>query len=606
MPLYFGHKNAKGLAVSPALQSLGVDMLRAAPSSVGIIARPLVTQPGYASYVNHLPAFMKAYNEQKTIPLDRQGYPASLSMDQCINIGNPPLVVDFGGPVPSGHIDTLNDIGFERIKVQRTDNIIRFPAVTINQVRKIRNMNPSVTTPAPVNTVNLSAFDSWVLVVRVLSNLLLAHTYPAFRDDEHLIEEIDSLTEDIKRKVHPVSESSISKRQKGASGKARTVGEEDEDMDDDDDAIPTEPAADVILNRAKPSSKQYAGWGTPSDLPNASGLFFPFLPELCTYDTTTVPSLIEDYLFQSLGDTPERQMDRMEKIRSAWGIIGKTDAGNVAAHLSKVILLSLKSQARAFPFVIDGVYQGCVLSGSRLFVGLHGKVHRPLPYDKLQEETGTYHMHSIVLDQIKVLCDAEWNKEPTTMRELREELLSESISEEDRDQIRKLAVHLHFRGERFLAVNAQTLMAIIRDIASPEALENTKLPMHHSALFSRDKVYVSLSAFGYQAPSFMIENCPRVPLVSSKAPTTLVMRQKPLDIATMDWKNMLESKEMRNNPRNLSRANRDRSVVGNDKVVLWGELNKMATSVGGKSKDASGVVEEETGGISLDDGLDSW
>jgi len=149
-------------------------------------------------------------------------------------------------------------------------------------------------------------------------------------------------------------------------------------------------------------------------------------------------------------------------------------------------------------------------------------------------------------------------------------------------------------------------MAIIRDIASPEALENTKLPMHHSALFSRDKVYVSLSAFGYQAPSFMIENCPRVPLVSSKAPTTLVMRQKPLDIATMDWKNMLESKEMRNNPRNLSRANRDRSVVGNDKVVLWGELNKMATSVGGKSKDASGVVEEETGGISLDDGLDSW
>lgn len=578
-------------------------MLRAAPHQVGAIARPLITQHGYASYVVHLPAFMKAYIDQTSITLNKQGYPANLPVDQCITVGNPSLVFDFGGPIPSSQIETLSEIGFERIKVQRTENIVRLPTVTLDQARKIRAMNPSLITPAPVNTINLQSFESWVLVLRVVSNLLLAHSYPAFRDDSHLVEEIDDLTDDIKRKLHPTVVESSSKRRKGIEGDTIQVeDEEDEEMDD----LHVEPQTDtIILNRAKPPIKDTNSWGTPEELPNASGLFFPYIPELCTYDTITVPTLIEDYLIQSLGDTPEKQIDRMEKIRAAWGQIGKTDIGNVMAHMCKVILLCLKSQARAFPIIVDEIYQGCVLSGSRLFVGMYGQVYRPLSYDKLQEEVGSYHMHSVVLEQIKEIMTGDWDEVPTTMRMLRDELLRANLSEDDRDNIKKLAVHLHFKGDRFSAVNAQTIVSVLRDIAAPEDAETSELPMHYSALFSRDKVFVSLSSFGYQAPSFMIENCPKIALSSSKPPTTMVIRQKPLDIATQDWKKMLETKEIRNNPKNLSRANRDRSIVGNDKVVVWGELIKAATEAGGLEKDKSGIVEEE-GGISLDDGLDSW
>nr|WNA22202.1 MAG: hypothetical protein [Downy mildew lesion associated ambivirus 6] len=603
MPLYFGHKNNKGLSVSPSLQALGIDMLRAAPHQVGCVARPLVVQHGYASYICHLPAFLKAFNDQKSIPFNKAGYPASLPLDQCLPMDGPPLVIDFKGPVPSKHIESLNKIGFERIRVNRTDNIVRIPKLNFEQAREIRNMTPNATTPTPINAVNLQAYEMWILVLRLVSNVLLAHTYPAFTDDDHRIEELDELTEELTRKREAIDPlQSAPKRVREEAGLPVNPDEIDMELDDVEETPKTDT---VLLTRAKPARRGVLGWGSPEHLPNASGLFFPYIPELSSFDKVTIPNLIETYLIQSLGDKPEKQIERIERIRSAWGLIGQTDAGNVMAHLGKVLHMSLQCQARTFPIIRDGTYQGVVLSGARLFIGMNGVVYRPIPFAKLQEETGSYHMHSKVLDRIlEIADDDEITERPATMRSLRKALLAATMTEEDRDEIRRLAVHLHFANDKFLAVNAQSIGMVIDELEAPESDENDDLPMHHSALFSKDGVFVALSAFGYQAPSFMIDNCPKVLLTQAKAPNTLVVRQKPLDLAVVDWKKLLESKEMRNNPRNLSRANRDRSLVGNDKTVVWGRLNKMATDVGGVAIDKSGADMEQ---LELgDDGLDDW
>jgi hypothetical protein len=604
MPVYFGHKNHRGLSVSPALQSLGIDLLRSTPNDVSAISRPLVVQPGYTSYVSHLSAFMKAYLTRVNVPLNQQGYLAQLPLNQCIQIGHPPLVIDYNGPIPSKHVDILGTIGFERIKMNKTDNILRFPSITLDQAKEIHRTNPNLTTPAPVNTVNLAAFESWISVLKLVSLLLLSHTYPAFTDDDHFLGDIDTLLEDLTKRKAGSELGNTPKRARQGDAVNRNRGEGDEEMVDEDDLLLPDEST-ITLHKAKPPRNNVPGWGTPDELPNASGLFFPFVPELTSYDTVTVPRLIETFLIQSLGNKPEKQLEILDKIRSAWGIIGKTDAGNAMAHLCKVIHLSLRAQARAFPFVIDGVYQGCVLSGGRFWVGVNGQVYRPLSYIKLQEETGSYHMHSRVLDRIMELVDDVDFARPETMRSLRQVLLAATLTEEDRDEVRKLSVSLHFKNDKFLAVNAQTLMRVLQDIISLGDAEDLSLPMHHSALFSRDKVFVSLSSFGYQAPSFQIDNCPKVSLSSVKPPQTLVVRQKPLDVATVDWKSMIESKEMRNNPRNLSRANRDRSIVGNDKTALWGELVKFARAVGGREQDRSGIVEEE-GREADDDDLNVW
>lgn len=616
MPLYLGHKNRKGLSVSPALQSLKIDLLRAPPSAVSAIARPTVTQPGYSSYVCHLPAFMKATNEKGIISLDKHGYTTNFPVKSCIDLPIPELVVDYNGPPPAKHVETLNTIGFERIKVRNVENLLRFPNLTFEDVRKIKATSPNTKTPAPNNTVNLDAFDTWVLVIRLVSCLLTTHMYPAFRDDGHEMEEVEDMVSQImipKRVASSQIQNIRSKVQKTTEeGTVHTESglTEDEEMEDTDSI--TAPPSEVILRKARPVRSTELPWGTSGDIPNASGLFFPFIPELASYDKDTIPKLFEDFLFQSLGNTPEQQIDRFDRICAAWGIIAKTDAGNVLAHLGKVILMSLSSQARCFPIVQDKVYQGCVLSGGRFFVGLNGTIHRPLVFEKLQEETGSYHLHSRVLSNIAEIAagtDDESDTEYSTIvkasstRDLRAKLAQMDLSESSRDDIKKLAVHLRFRGDTYLAVNPQTISRVLDHLANPDEKEDVTIPLHHSALFSRDKVLSTLSAFGYQAPSFSIDNCPKISLKDSKPPTTLVIRQKPLEVATLDWKNMLETQEIKNNPRNLSRANRDRTITSNDKTMIWNKLKNACGAMG----DQASTRDEGLGYVvDTNDGLDDW
>jgi len=560
---------------------------------------------------------LKAQNEQVVIPLVKQGYTTNFPVDKCIPIPHPPLVIDYNGPPPSKVIEDFGTIGFERIKMQRNDNIIRFPTVTLANVRAIKNTNPNMKTPAPSNSVNIEAFDTWILVLRVLSNFLRTHVYPAFRDDGHLMEEVESMVENImisKRRLDELTAESVKKR-KGNDGQVVTDDGGADSMDVEDDDNP--PLVDVELRKAKPPSSMEHPWGTSDRIPNASGLFFPYIPELATYDDVTVPSVFENHLLASLGNTPEQQIDRLSRIKSAWGIISKTDTGNIMAHLCKVILLSITAQARTFPIIQDGIYQGSILSGGRFFIGLNGQVFRPLSFDKLQEEAGSYHMHSRVLLQIAEIAtgleapgedDEEKAKladitSSRTNRHLRSVLMRKDLNESDRDEIRKLVPHLHFKNDSHLPVNSQTINRVLTHMTVAEDKEDLTLPMHHSALFSRDKVFVSLSAFGFQAPSFSLDNCPKVSLADPKPPSTLVIRQKTLEIATVDWKNMIDSKEIKNNPRNLSRANRDRTITGNDKVVMWKCLKDMCGSNQGdlSNKEADVGFVVDTG-----DGLDDW
>lgn len=602
--------------MSPALQSLKIDLLRAPPSAVNIIARPTVTQPGYAAYVNHIAAFMKASNENVNISLVSQGYPTNYPIDQCLPLNVPSVVIDYGTTPPAKYTEKLGKLGFERIKMQKNDHVLRFPEPTLDMIREIKTTNPQTRTPCPQGAINLESVDTWVLVIRVLSSFLSTHVYPAFRDDGHLMEHNEVIQEQIPQKRAAPTElakETVKKARKDDDDE-EYHDDNEEDMEMEEEEVVEEPPT-VILHKAKPSDRTIKPWGTPEQLPNASGLFFPFVPELASYDDTTIPRLFEDYLLQALGNTPEQQLERFARIKSAWGIISKTESGNVLAHMGKVIHLSITSQGRCFPLIHDGIYQGCVLSGGRLFVGLNGNVYRPLSFDKLQEETGNYQLHSRVLANIAAIAngadldgktdtvEAEGVIKAQSLREVRSWLLKAEISEADRDEIRKLAVHLHFKNDSHLPVNPQTIKRVLDDMTLKEDDEDMTLPLHHSALFSRDKVLVSLAAFGFQAPSFNIDNCPKIALKDAKPPTTLVIRQKPLDIATLDWKRMIENKEIRNNPRNLSRANRDRTLTANDKIMIWGKLKEVC---GAMVIPIEQDTEEGGVGVEPNDGLDEW
>lgn len=588
MPIYLGHPNNKDLAVSPGLQTLGINLLRAAPNDVRILANPRVVQDGYSSYVSHIAAFMSAYVKQQAVPTSEVGYPVSLEISNCFPIRLPNLVISFKGQVPTSALEKLNIVGFERTKVNKKDDILVFSDFTFDEAREILGTNPIRVTPAPAGAVNLQAFTSFVVVLKVLSNFLRAHTYPAFADEDHLTD-VEAMLE----VVHLEKRAADEHKAAPPSKKAKVddaVFVEDEEMEDTDTPSPPKPKKEIHLKRAKPPAPNNLGWGTPSQIPNTSGLFFPFVPELASFDNKTVPDLIDDFFLKALGKTPENQVQKSDEIRSAWGVVSKTETGNILAHIAKIVNLALRSQTRAFPLISDGVYHGSILSGARFYLGHYGKVVYPITYGKIQEETSSYQFHTKVLRAILNIVDEKTDgkiEKPTTMRGLRALLLDANLSEENRDEIRRLAVHLNFK-EKFLGLNAQTIIKLLNEFENL-AEPNDELPLHPNALFSQDAIFVALSAFGYQAPSPMIDSCPKIK-VTGTPPQTLVFRQKPVDLATLDWKKILETKEITNNPRNLSRQNRDRSMTGNDKTTVWGKMVETM-SAGGKTQTEQVDVE---------------
>jgi len=604
MPIYLGHPNNKGLNVSPGLKALGIDLLRASPCDVRIVANPKTIQDGYSSYITHLSAFMLSFVTRESVPTNRTGYPVQLDINFAIPLQLPQLVVSYNGQIPTTAMEVLNSIGYERAKMNKKDDLLVFSDYTLEEARAIAKTNPYKLSPAPGGSVNLHAFESYIVVWKVISNFLLAHTYPAFNDENHEIDLGEGFEESPKGKrvaSSDLTEAPPSKTTKTSEG-ASPAGVNNDDMDT---SLPLpKPAKQIHLRRAKPPNANLA-WGNPSEIPNASGLFFPYVPDLASYDTKTVPLLIEDYFLKSLSISPEAQVDRADQIRSAWGIIGKTDTGNVLAHICMVIRLAIRSQCRAFPIIADDIYQGCILSGAKFYLGISGKIVYPSNFAKLQEETGQYKFHTRVLQSILGIVeeknpDLEVSR-PDTMRQLRTILLGVDLSEEDRDEIRKLSVHLNFK-EKFLGLNAQTIIKLLgelRDLGEPD----DTLPLHHNALMSRDAIFVALSAFGYQAPSPLIDSCPKIKITGDKPPLTFVFRQKPIDIATLDWKKVLETKEITNNPKNLSRQNRDRSIVGNDKVTVWGKMIETMSS-GGTLTTEKVNVEVVVG--NEDDGVGAW
>lgn len=603
MPIHFGHPNNKGLSVSPSLKSLGIDLLRATPHDIRIIANPRITQDGYSSYIAHISAFMSAYVKQQTIPTNQVGYPVSIPIHECIPLQLPNLVISYNGQIPSNAIESLHTIGFERIKANKKDDLIIFRNYNLDEARAIAKTNPIKTTTSPSGAVNLSAFDSYIIVVKVVSNFLRAHTYPAFTDEEHVVD-LESHLESYTSEKRAAKEDHESAPPAKKANVSVTTGPMEIDEGLQNEPAPPTPRKEIKLRRAKPPSPNILPWGTPSQIPNTSGIFFPFIPELSSWDSLTVPNLVDDFFLKSLGKTPEQQIERSHSIRSAWGIVSKTDAGNVLAHLCKVVHLAIRSQCRVFPLISEEVYHGCILSGARFYIGYYGKVIYPATYAKLQDETGSFHFHTKVLNAILQIVgdDVLDDSRPKTMRELRKLLLDATLSEEERDEIRKLAVHLNFK-EKFLGLNAQTIIKLLDELNNL-ADQNDELPLHPSALFSRDAVYVALSAFGYQAPSPMIDSCPKIKVKGGTPPNTFVFRQKPLDIATIDWKKVLETKEITNNPRNLSRQNRDRSIVGNDKATVWGKMVETMSAGGVASSEVTAadvVVEEDE-----DDNVGAW
>lgn len=359
---------------------------------------------------------------------------------------------------------------------------------------------------------------------------------------------------------------------------------------------PEEPSINdtIKLRVAKPARNDISAWGPSNKMPNTSGVYFPYVPDLASSDTKTVPALINQYFLESLGRNAQTTIETHRAIIRAWGIIGLTDTGNVLAHMATVIRVALQAQGFVYPVFEGGVYEGCILGGGGFAIAIQKSTVLPVEYRDLQQIVQKAGSHSSALKSIAQIVDEDLGEdyeavmESKSMRALATILVSTALSEEDRDNVLKIARRLTF-PQRYWAVNSTTLvkvMDLIRDQTLP--IDNDA-PLHPSLLFSRDRVELVIGVFGYQAPSFMIPSCPEVRLAKGGAlPRTFCVRVVDLGVAITDWKTMIRNKAIRNNPQTLSSRYQDRSFGGADKEVVFGALLNMAG--------VSDAPEQNTGG----------
>lgn len=347
---------------------------------------------------------------------------------------------------------------------------------------------------------------------------------------------------------------------------------------------------------AKPPRNDYSGWGPASDMPNTSGIYLPYIPDLAAHDPDIIPSVINEFFMECLGASDREVIDTHRSIIRAWGQLHLSETGNILSHIAVGIRLAIQTQSFCYVILERGVFEGIVVCGAQFTVGTRNGLVSPVNHANLQTEVNKAGSHSASLDAIAKRCGDKGHMvlAAASMRQLAQVLAECQLSEADRDHIKRDARRLNF-PHKFWAVNATTIIKAL-DLIRDRSLDiDDVVPLHPSMIFTTDRIELVLSAFGFQAPSFNIPSTPEIKLQKGQpAPTTFAVRIVDLSIAISDMKKVIDTKTIHNNPKALSSRYQDRSLGGVEKEMVYGAL---LHTVG-----ATDVVEAATGG---DEGIGS-
>lgn len=207
MSIFLGFSPSDEQTVAPALAARGINLLRAAPHDVNIIAVVKLVQLGFRFYKTVLPAYMEAWVTRKTVALQTPFHPVAFPIAGIFPFTIPPLSVSFKKAPTAQAMETLQGIGYSKTKIRNTE-VYTFASYDIHDARTIRELGANLSTIAPRGSVNLDCIGPLTVVLRIFANFFSTHTYAAFQRDGETESDYDQLLEDfhgVKRKAAAAS-----------------------------------------------------------------------------------------------------------------------------------------------------------------------------------------------------------------------------------------------------------------------------------------------------------------------------------------------------------------------------------------------------------------
>lgn len=279
------------------------------------------------------------------------------------------------------------------------------------------------------------------------------------------------------------------------------------------------------------------------DVPQNSGLLFPFIKELAKFDRTVVLEVVKRYFYDGLGDTEEECREEFANLVSAWGNIQNTLFGLQMTHIMKVLDICMTMQCAMSYMATLKHYDGIYLRGAGYRLTILGKTYMAAPWDDLKPALKVMDRHAEalwnVLDGFSWASEedkvAQWRK-IKTMKELK--VLCDTLPIAGgtgiRDRMLRNAADLTFPDEREWAPTAANIAEALSFISDP-LKDLARLPyIHYTKLFVTDRLELVWSAFGSTAPSFRVPQGKEMSLQKSFKITNPKLRQEKGPAATRD------------------------------------------------------------------------
>lgn len=530
MPLYFGFnavaRDGKKVDVSPSLKEMGINLLRAAPSAVPIVILPFVTSPLWFFFVSALPAIVYSLATNKPVSTNRVGYRIDVKHPSPLPFRLPRVSIEVLNRGQKQH-DWLLKNDFEEQEIRgKSYWICEEP--TSDVLRELLDSSSGIDFNernfVPYGTANISAILVLVEMINILSYLLQALQIRLYDDLP------------IRSTIIP-PETEI----------AQLIASMDVDSGDHDD-IPSEGNTSSVLggftsrifstlnNFLKGPSKldmvtatilstndnYYSSSKLPDNL--LPGNFCRFVPELCSEDPATIPTLFQQYFMRLLGNSSTEIFDRINDYCSAWGILKTTPVGHALAHLSICIRISLDAHCGIVPIFESGVYEGSLLQGTGYTLNLRNEKVFPLTSSQLATEMSNIETNGKLLARLSEILDARGMKDKYESSnllkpgKLREYISGCSLNEFRRKEVTDIIRKIRFPTPRW----SITLGSILRFLDFLQlGLDGIpdEYPLGPEAMFSEDLVEVGMSCFKTgSCPSFRHPSGVAIDLGKTKPP----------------------------------------------------------------------------------------
>jgi hypothetical protein len=531
----------------------------------------LKRQPAYLAYTQLLPDFIAASEMDRKVEVQNDFHPIAYSGDM-LPLENPPLMVSWRGRhVPKDSDDLLTQLD-ARIVDNQGLVCYQVSGVTRDHLAVFIKDDVNQKTPCYQEYINIESLRMLSVAKRVISAFLHIHGYPAFSDHGDEVEEVVSEAE-----AEGTGEPS-QKKGKGKRKHAALATIEEGSSTTHPIATSTTSPEEIYLKYAKPQRPNPLPWGAVDKIPNSDGLYMPFLLGLEKVDETMVPNLLSTYFLRCLGSDIPSCFETLRRLRSAFGVIAHTRCGHELAHLCKAIDIGLKAQVQIVPIFDGSVYQGSLLSGSRFTLLFGSNVYEPATYAALPQILREHSHHASSLKTIVELTGIDIT-ECVTMRQMSQLLMKEAVRVELLDQVIALAKRVTFK-EEFWPINPSTLKNFLDALGKYALIEDIpdSVPLHPSMLFERSVQNSLLAAFGFIAPCFNIPSCPQFKLQADlPCPPHFVIARTTILHASEQLTQILETGWIANNPRNLSKKNKDYPIPNKDAKEIWTLMCSLRT-----------------------------